>query len=207
MRAEVFDQRQQVRADDHRRRRPRPGRGATASSCGCRAGRARSAARRTGSPAASCRYAQQIATFCRMPRDSSCASVFRFSVSSNCASSRSASGLNRAPRTRDAMNSQVLPDGQRVEQLRVVRHVGELPLGLRRGRARRRARRRQLPVRRRDDAGDRAHRRRLARAVGPEQSEDLPRLHIERQPRDGDGLVVILVKILNVNHAADSSGD
>jgi hypothetical protein len=67
------------------------------------------------------------------------------------------------------------------------------------------------PAEHRGDAGrgpvqpdDHAHRRRLAGAVGSEESRHLPGPHLERQPVDGHGRAVPLGQVLHFDHAVDA---
>ena len=98
------------------------------------------------------------------------------------------------------MNSRCSHTVRASNSLRVVGHVGELPFGGDRVRRDVVAGDDEPPARRRDDAGDGAHRRGLARAVGSEQSEDLPGQHFEAQALDRDRLPVRLVVILHPDH-------
>src|SRR5438874_1890450 len=100
------------------------------------------------------------------------------------------------------MAAQVL--GQGVEELRIVGHVRELSF---------RGDRigddivsgdHEPSARRRNDAGQGAQRRRLAGAVRPEQPDDLPRPDAKRQPGDGDGLLIDLMEIEDVDHGASA---
>ena len=49
-------------------------------------------------------------------------------------------------------------------------------------------------------AGQDAHRRGLAGPVGPEEADDLPRRHVERDVANGGVVAVILGEVADVNH-------
>ena len=92
-----LDQRQQMRADNDRRSIAR----AIMDHCfNVRMPRGSSPVSGSSKSSAigSCRYAQQMDTFCRMPRDNSCEIVLRCSVNSNSCSNRSALGAKSATR-------------------------------------------------------------------------------------------------------------
>jgi hypothetical protein len=100
----------------------------------------------------------------------------------------------------------MLPYRQGLEQLRVVRHVRQPPLRVHRVDLHVDPADEQPPARRRDDPRDRPHRRGLPRPVRPEQPEHLARQNLERQVLDGDGRLVRLVEIGDLDHGADCTG-
>ena len=64
----------------------------------------------------------------------------------------------------------------------------------------------RLAARRRQDSGEDAHGRRLAGAVGAEETEDLARLHLEADVVDRLQLPVALHQVLDFNHEAQLLG-
>ena len=71
---------------------------------------------------------QQMAAFCRIPRDSSRAGVLRLSDSSTAPERLGSRGeVGHAIGRRDEV--EMLPDGQGIEKSRIVRHEGQLLLG------------------------------------------------------------------------------
>ena len=121
----------------------------------------------------------------------------RFSSSSNCRNSASAS----RPEFRDPIGRgdelEVFPDRQRVEELGVVGDIGQLALGRDRVVHDVVPADEEPPARRPDDARQRAEGGRLAGAVGPEQPEDRARRHLEAQPVHRDDLAIRLVIVLD----------
>ena len=114
-----------------------------------------------------------MATFCFMPRESSPGSACSLPVELEARRE----GLGARLEVRHAVDArrsaQVLDDGQVLEQLRLVGHERELPLGLDRLGGDVVAADGDVAVARCVDAGEAAQRGGLARAVRPDQADDL----------------------------------
>ena len=93
--------------------------------------------------------------------------------------------------------AEVLPDRELLEQFGVIRHIGEGGFGSNRFPSHIVAINDQPAARRRQDAGEGPQGRRLASAIGPDQTEDCARFDGEGDPGDGDGRAVVLVIILD----------
>ncbi len=134
------------------------------------------------SPDGLCSRPQAMASFCRMPRESSAGSTSVLSDSSNSRSSAGAApiGVRHAVHTRDEF--EVLTHGEVFEQVRLVGNEGERALRLHRVVGHVVAGDRHRALRRSDDADQTAERRRLARAVGAHEPE-----HLARAPRRTTG--------------------
>ena len=75
---------------------------------------------------------QAITTFCRMPRDSSPGSERSLPVSSSSSSSAARAALEVVDAVEPRHQPQMLVDGQVLEQVRLVGHERQAPLGLER---------------------------------------------------------------------------
>lgn len=98
---------------------------------------------------------------------------------------------------------QVFPDGQGVEQARVVRDVAQGLLGGDRRPDDVVTGDRERSGRGRDDAGKAAQRGRLAGAIGPDQPQDLARADLEAQVLDGGEIAVGLAEIRDFDHGRE----
>src|SRR5207249_11759800 len=107
-------------------------------------------------------------------------------------------------RRRDKL--QMLVNGQRIEQFWIIRHIGQLALGIDGLLDNIKACDRERAVRRRDNSGDGAKRGGLSGAVGSEQSENLSGADVKRQPGNRDRLAIALVEIVDLNHEVSPSG-
>ena len=127
-----------------------------------------------------------------MPRDSSLGSALRLSASSNSCEQRVHLLAHAGDLIQPRHELQVLFDGEVVEEPRLVGHEGEMPFGVDGIVAKVESADADDAVGRRMDAGQRAQRGRLARAVRTDQPEDLAALDGEGEVLHRDKGVVVL---------------
>ena len=95
---------------------------------------------------------------------------------------------------------EMFPDGQCIKELRIVGYIREKLLGRDRLGGYFVAADKEVALCGWNDAGDGAHRRGFAGAVGTEKAQDLARLDVKAEGADGYGFAIGLVKVYDLNH-------
>ena len=147
-----------------------------------------------------------MATFCFMPRDSSPGSASSLPVSSSSSSRVRGPTVEVAHPVDARRQTQVLHDGQVLEQLRLVRHERDPPLRLDRIANDVVPVDRDCAASRRLDADDAAKRGRLAGAVGSDQADHLSRPDVTGEVVNGLEGAVGLREVDDVDHTMPAIG-
>ena len=206
--ADLLDLVHVVRGPQHAAACPAPR--TRGSSRGCRApsrDRARPSARRAAAAAARLSIALARPTRVCSPDESTPHFVSRKRPRSNCSSSASMRSASRLHAVEQAEDAQVLRDGQVAGQRRV--HGGEVrPLERRGERSPREVHAfdADRAGARLEHAEDHVDGRRLARAVRPEQPDDLVPAHLERDPVHRHDVAVALAEPAHREHRLAGGG-